>query len=380
MTPERAMTPERTMSRERVNSRDRATTRSRAMTRDRTMTRAHPIARQRRRARTLENADISARHASAAWSSGGEAACLRLLLIFLGAGLGACDDALDQRLAIVDAPRVLAVIAEPAEARPGATVAYRAVVVGPEGPLESAPAWAYCTTPKAPTEDNAVSTGCVDGDGLIALAPGGDPMSATGALPMDACLRFGPDVPPGGFRPRDADLTGGFYQPVRVDTAGLAPLAFGMSRITCNLANATPEAFRRYALEYVANTNPVLDPPTIDGAPIGAATRVAPDADVTLAVTWPADTIEGYLYYDRDRQALVDRREALRVSWFATGGSFPVDAIAIDEPVGDEVGATSASIAWHTPAGSAGDPVFVWVVLRDARGGIAVQRADLALE
>lgn len=152
--------------------------------------------------------------------------------------LGACEDALDQRLAIVDTPRVLAVIAEPAEARPGANVTYRAVIAGPDGPIASEPAWAYCTTPKAPTEDNVVSPGCVAGDALVPLAS--DAMSATGTLPMDGCLRFGPDVPPGGFRPRDADLTGGFYQPVRVDTGELAPIAVGLSRITCNLANATP--------------------------------------------------------------------------------------------------------------------------------------------
>ena len=44
----------------------------------------------------------------------------------LAAALGSagCDSPLDQRLAIIDAPRVLAVIADPAEARPGAQVSY----------------------------------------------------------------------------------------------------------------------------------------------------------------------------------------------------------------------------------------------------------------
>lgn len=311
---------------------------------------------------------------------------LRVLLL----AFGACDDALDQRLALVDEPRVLAVIAEPAEARPGATIDYRAILAGPDGPVlaapASAPAWAFCTTPKPPTEDNAVSTGCVAGDGLVPLAPGVDALSATGTLPMDGCLRFGPDVPPGGFRPRDADPSGGFYQPVRVDTDDLAPLAFGMSRITCNLANATPEAFRRYFLEYVANRNPVIASVHVDDValvppPVPPATAsVAADADVTLSVTWPESSVEGYLYYDRDRQTLVDRREALRVSWFATGGAFPRDSIVLAEPALDEAAATTAATTWRTPAGRAGDPVHVWIVLRDARGGVAVEHVALALE
>jgi len=53
--------------------------------------------------------------------------------------LAACNDALDQRLAIVDAPRVLAIVSDPAEAKPGATVAFTAIVGGPDGPIAAAP-------------------------------------------------------------------------------------------------------------------------------------------------------------------------------------------------------------------------------------------------
>lgn len=296
--------------------------------------------------------------------------CALGIVVLVAISGAACDEPLDQRLAIVDAPRVLAVIADPAEARPGAVITYRAILAGPDGPITDVPTWAYCTTPKAPTEDNVVAAGCVAGDALVPLAPGADAMSATGTLPMDGCLRFGPDVPPGGFRPRDADGTGGFYQPVRVDTDS-APLAFGMSRITCNLANAPPEAFRQYAVDYVANRNPTLDAPMIEGAIVDATTRVRADTDVTLTATWSADSAEGYLYYDRDRQLLVDRRESLRVSWFATGGAFPVDSTEI-------AAGTSASITWHTPRASGG--ATLWLVLRDARGGIAVQSATITIE
>jgi hypothetical protein len=280
--------------------------------------------------------------------------------VFLLASLSACDEALDQRLAIVDEPRVLAVIAEPAEAKPGEMVAYSIVTASPEGPLVSPPRWSYCTAPKPPTEDNAVPADCVTGDQLIDL---GSSPTVTGTLPMDGCLDYGPDTPPGGFRPRSADGTGGYYQPIRADVDSL--VSFGLSRITCKLPNAPAEASQRYLLEYVANANPTLDPIVLD--------RVPANTDVELVATWPADAAETYLYFDPVDQVLLDRRESMRVSWFATGGSLPVDSTL----VGENDPATAASTIWRTPGpGTA----FVWIVLRDSRGGIATRQLQLVVE
>jgi hypothetical protein len=265
----------------------------------------------------------------------------------------ACDGPLDQRLAIVDQPRVLAVIAEPAEARPGAQVSYTAVIASPDGPVTAAPRWAFCVAPKPPTEDNAVSDGCLDDAHLVAL---GTQPAVTAALPSDGCLNFGPETPPGNFRPRDADATGGYYQPIRIDAGGL--LAFGLSRITCKLATAPSAIAHDYDLSYVANQSPMLDPPVLPS--------VAAQTDVTLTASWPAEAAETYLYYDPLSQALVTRREAMRLSWFATGGTLAVDASAVDETDS----ATSVSTTWHTPAAGT---AYVWLVLRDSRGGIASQ-------
>ena len=260
---------------------------------------------------------------------------------------------LDQRLAIIDAPRVLAVIAEPAEARPGAQVSYTAVVASPDGPVAGAPRWAFCVAPKPPTEDNAVSDGCLDEAHLVVL---GTQPAVTAALPADGCLSFGPETPPGNFRPRDADPTGGYYQPVRADIGDL--LAFGLSRITCKLATAPSAVAHDYDLSYVANQNPMLNP-------LGLS-RVPPDTNVTLTASWPADAVETYLYYDPLSQTLVTRRESMRLSWFSTGGALAVDASAVAETDAS----TSVSTTWHTPpAGTA----YVWLILRDSRGGIASQ-------
>lgn len=291
---------------------------------------------------------------------------IAVALLTLVLTLAACDDALDQRLAILDAPRVLAVTAEPAEGRPGAVVRYAALVAGPDGVIDAAPRWAFCTAPKPPTEDNAVSTDCVAGRGLVEL---GTSATAMGPLPADGCLNFGPDVAAGGFRPRDADPTGGFYQPVRLDTDGLAPLSFALTRITCKLGQTSAAVARRYELEYVANRNPVLEPAT----GLLAAGRAPANSDVELVAQWPADSAENYLAFDADRQDLVVRREAMRVSWFATDGVLPVDATA----VGEDEDATRIATTWHTPAAGL---VTIVLVLRDSRGGVATQTFALVVE
>ncbi len=267
--------------------------------------------------------------------------------------LPACADGLDQRLAIVTEPRVLAVIAEPAEARPGDAVRYTAIVGSADGTSAAVPRWAFCAAPKPPTEDNAVSAACLEETQLIVI---GEAPAVTARLPANGCLQFGPETPPGNFRPRDADASGGYYQPIRADVDDLR--AFGLTRITCNLASAPPEVARDYDLHYVANRNPVLDPFVL--APVTA------DRDVTLTASWPAASAEAYLAYDPAAQRLVDRREAMRLSWFATGGALAVDASAVDEA---DTG-TSVSTVWHTPAAGV---ARLWLVLRDSRGGIAAQ-------
>ncbi|HVV82504.1 MAG TPA: hypothetical protein VHE35_05465 [Kofleriaceae bacterium] len=274
--------------------------------------------------------------------------------------LAACEPALDQRLATVDRPRVLAIVAEPPEAHPGDPVTYRAVVAGPDGPLDAVPAWAFCTTPKAPTEDDSVAAACVAGHQLVDL---GAAPTVTAPLPADGCLRFGPDTPPGGFRPRDADDTGGYYQPVRA--AADDEVAIGLTRITCHLPTAPLDVAHDYDARYVANINPSLDPPALLRAPAHTA--------VTLTASWPAAAAERYLAYDRDRQQLVTRREALRVSWYATAGSLAADATA----VGEDDPATTASTTWTTPDPG---PAWLWIVLRDSRGGLALRQLSVTIE
>jgi len=161
---------------------------------------------------------------------------MRALFALCGTLLIACAPTFDEDVAHISEPRILAVKSEPAEAKPGTPLSLTAFVAVP-GVSANAPAprWSMCSAPKPPTENNVVSAECLS---EAALLPAGQGPSIQTQTPFDACSLFGPDTPPGGFRPRDPDATGGYYQPVRVDLAHAAPV-FHLERITCNLGCPT---------------------------------------------------------------------------------------------------------------------------------------------
>jgi hypothetical protein len=292
-----------------------------------------------------------------------------LLLALPAAALGCLPD-LGDPASLVTATRLLAVRGDPPEAAPGAAVSYRALVASPTG-TEDAPLldWAFCTAPASLTDDGPVSPACLDG----AVLPIADASpTASAATPLDACSLFGPDPPPGSFRPHDPDATGGFYQPVRV---GLGPLtAFYLERVPCPLPDAPTAAAITLAQQYQPNRNPALLPlaAAAGGAAI-ALDRIPAGGAVQLSTGWGAADAETYLMYDPATAAVVTRREALSVSWFATGGAFAAEVTgsAEDDP------ATTTATTWTAPA----DPgvYHAWLVLRDSRGGADYAAYDLTV-
>jgi hypothetical protein len=285
--------------------------------------------------------------------------------------LVACKPDLGAGQSLVTNTRVLAIKGEPAEARPNTMISYTLLVASPDGNVTDPPAnWAFCIAPKPLSENNAVAAAC-EGDAPDDITFIGGPAATMQAVtPGNACAVFGPEPPmqkPGEppLRPRDPDITGGFYQPLRVWMDG-ADDAFALERIKCNLPNAPIDVAQAYVMQYQVNQNPTL-------VMMNAPTAVAPGAKITLQAGWPADGVETYPVFDLVTRMLVNHREAMRVSWYATAGKFEHDRTGRSETEAE----TTTENVWTAP--TATGLVHFWVVLRDSRGGIDFQTFDIGV-
>jgi hypothetical protein len=371
--------------------------------------------------------------------------CRRIAPARLGAPLitfvivlaSSCKPNLNDTVSLVSSPQILAVRVGAqggqAEALPMGTLEFTALYVDASGPIEPGNInWAVCNERKPLADLEPVSPLCLyaSGDWFITIGVG-NPVSGT--IPNVACRQFGPDVPqpmagqPPG-RPVDPDVTGGYYQPVRALAPGNLTV-IAETRLSCGLAEASPDQVAAFTQRYHFNTNPVVaslrgegssapfTPTSASGAmsnqvPLGKhlALEVAwaacpltdaakdgvcgPDetgmtcqscgSDVAVSVDdcCPGPTMdcahplgctgaERYVVFDTASGRLVDQREGIAVSWFATGGAFDSDATgrAGSDPL------TTSDNGWQAPA-QAG-PVTLWVVLRDDRGGVGWETYSL---
>jgi hypothetical protein len=338
----------------------------------------------------------------------------------------ACNPEFDNRFSSIDAPRVLAVQSSPAEAAPGKAVSYQILVADPRGTIADPRVdWSFCTQAKPVNELNDVATACFGtGDNVLPFAMGA---TARAKIPSNACRQFGPDIPmtmPGepSARPTDADTTGGYYQPLilTVHDTGQAISTLAETRITCSLASSTGTQDEDYQKRTKPNENPALssvvvtsmgDAPLTDVGDAGDAGVAVPlsvphGAKITLRASWPScpvtpscgdgmctsgETVvdcpddcttpvgcngpEEYAYLDPEQGALVDRHESMRVSWFASAGEFDDDHTGRLE---EEFAVSTSDNGWRAPASQGA--VFMWVVLRDDRGGVDFHSFEVQVE
>jgi hypothetical protein len=334
--------------------------------------------------------------------------CASLLVL---ASTAACKPDFGSPPSQIVGPRILAVRGVPAEAAPGKMVTYDALAVDPSGTLPSPMyGWAFCHAPKPPAEANAVSGACLQGPDdsgpsptLTAPIPSG--VRASDKMVIDACQLFGPQTPPPvagqpPIRPRDPDVTGGFYQPLRVTLQnGSNDVAFQLQRITCPLSNAPVDVTRAFNMTadptmpfpgpccYTQNQNPTIGSVTLDpdgamtslyvpGAQAAAAAPISAGAKVTLQVAWADGVAESFPVWDLAARELTTHRESLRVSWFTTAGSFELDTSGR----GETDTALFTRNDWTAPLQPpAGGVVHFWVVLRDSRGGLDFAVFDLTI-
>lgn len=340
---------------------------------------------------------------------------LRRRTIAVAALLSACVPDVDVDESRLDAPRLLAVRAEPAEAAPGETVRFVALYAGASGALDEAPLeWAFCVARKPLAELGPVASECLV-PGSEALVPIGAGPEASGAIPRDACRLFGPEPPPAlpgepVGRPVDPDVTGGYVQPVGVfvrDGENVRPALFE-TRIACGLFGATQAQSAEFTQRYRRNAPPSIEALELvraDGRIValdGEPAEVAAGELVALRVRWPAcpegdacgdglcgvdetrsscaedcaapagcGGAERFLRFDLASRSLVVERESIRVAWYASAGelAFERTGVGADEAV------TFSENELALP--SAPGEVVVIAVLRDARGGVAWREARL---
>lgn len=294
-------------------------------------------------------------------------------LLLLGSG---CLPELDESRSLITAPRLIAVVAEPPEARPDEAVTLTAVVVDPDG-SQAAPriTWSLCLTPKLPTENGAVSPACLGTD-VEALGPPSSKLKVR--MPTDACQRFGPDVPPAlpgqpPGRPRDPDATGGYYQPVRAELDG--KLSILLTRLRCNLAGASLDVAQEYSQRYRDNRNPTLTSVTFTrGSMALDPAHLAAGDPVNLTATWSDASVEVFPVLDLQTGILVEQREAIQLSWYVTRGQLDMERTGRDP----EEEARWSQNTWTTPTEPG--PVHLWVVLRDSRGGVSVNHQVITVQ
>jgi hypothetical protein len=327
---------------------------------------------------------------------------------FLFLLLLSCKPNLNETVSLVTETRVLAVQATPAESAPSGNASFTALVVGQDGPVVSPQiTWDFCTDRNPLANLGPINPICLSADNPNLVAIGTGPTSS-GTIPAIACRQFGPEVPqvtgnetPG--RPVDPDPTGGYYQPVSLFVplpSGVVKAFYG-TRISCGLSGGSSDQSNDYLARYHGNVNPAIESLTIaGGTPLqtdqsGAVNIVPAGQKLQLEVAWascplsdtcgdgmcgadesittcPADCTtpqgctgaERYVNFDLSSQSLVDAREGMHVSWFATGGSFDLDRTGTD---GSDT-TTSSDDGWAAP--DAGQTVHIWIVLRDDRGGV----------
>lgn len=304
-------------------------------------------------------------------------------LLLLVLAVSGCKPELDDTLSLIDGPTVLAIVSDPPEAAPGASVTYRALYVGGEGDTQATLGWAHCLDRKPLAELGPVSPRCFDGEAEW-LRPLGTGSEVAAILPSNGCRNFGPEVPeasvdePSG-RPVDPDASGGFYQPVilEVENENTGRLhAIGQTRLSCGIAGVTPDILGAYQRRYVSNSNPAVAGLLVDGQrwkegdPLPGTQVVSPGQTVELRVHWdgceqaPCTGAEPYVSFDPVSRTLVDRRESIRISWYGDTGTFAEDRSG---RAPDDLRTFSAN-TWTAPdtAGTA----RLWVVIRDDRGGV----------
>lgn len=278
----------------------------------------------------------------------------------------------------VDRTRVLAVVAEPPEVRPGETATFSALIAHAAGEApDLGVLWIAC-----PVEGDGSGFGCATDLGSVDLSgtPTPDELAELGVV------GFEPGFPPVYAAPADLleplpaeERLEGTYVLVQVTAFPLDQLDEPVDEIDFGEVEA---AYKRLVVSEAPtpNANPVIAAGTVDGTavPPGALVHVDADQVYDVSLELGLGARERYEYVNRDGET-EDRVEEPYISWFVSG----TDADASGDPGGELLEAVTLwpylDASWLSPAerGSTG----TWfAVLRDRRGGMAWWRQDWVVD
>jgi hypothetical protein len=253
--------------------------------------------------------------------------------------------------------RVLAVVADPAEAEAGTTSTL--TVVTPDLPAMPTYEWTVCTQPPPPGS-SSIDPLCLEADmGTFLEAVAGSGPSATVTMPADASpTTLG--VP---------DASGGLYVPVRVRTTMNDERLDTMFGLRLSLPGLEPVNHN----PTIASVSLVEEP--LDASPMNVVelsadpvtpTPVAVGSEPTLRVTVTPDSFEVYpqLGGTPPNTTITMTTEEPRFFWYADAGIFSEDTTGAAQP---DTQLKLDDPKHHPPR--AGDRINVIVVVRDDRNG-----------
>ena len=260
--------------------------------------------------------------------------------------------------------RLLALVAEPPELSPGATVVLRPLVVGDERPRYE---WGWCAVTSGPAsahacllEPSAPFPSPILGTGPNASVPWPDDSMALAAL-CDSARRT--------EAPVDA---------LRLDCDAERPEVFVRLEVSSSsgerIVAVRPVPLRRAGA--AANLNPVVNEVWINSGDERRIfdSRTVLSSGIGIEMELGISSSEAELYEDEAGQA---QQEVLRATWFVAGGSTTFERTAF---IPDDATATFGAFVrneWRLP--ETGERASLYLVVRDDRGGAAWVERHAAL-
>jgi hypothetical protein len=261
---------------------------------------------------------------------------------------------------LIDRVRILAIQAEPPEARPGDEVHFSALIADPNDEVDTV-VWLACPP------DEAGGFGCAVDLSSLGDSPTPEELAAAGVI------GFEPGFPPVYVPP--ADLLDDLPEAERAEGLSVTVqiAAFPSTAVTdsgTTFFDDVEVAYKRLVVSEATtpNHNPVIGAFTVDGFAVPPDSTAEVDAGQAyeLGISLTDASLEHYTYVDRDGVA-EDRVEEPYATWACTGGEVTEGITLFPYTQSTWVSPTDVS------------DVTCWSVVRDRRGGMTWAEQQLTI-